>query len=159
MLDSSGILCLSFEDLVSNKVHKTQYNCLSFGSSLELQIGGVFWLKTPGPLISQTGCSCMASTSDFFFSTLPQFLLGKTEVVRLPCPKQELWNGWETNIDGRTFKTALEQSSGSEAPTPSAVPGGHPCTYTQRLSTGAIIYRPWVSLLAAVSLHFPIISQ
>lgn len=158
MFNSSGILCLSFEDLVSNKVHKTQYNCLSFGSSLELQVGGVFWLKLLGPWFLKRDVHVWSVLQIFFF-TLPQFLLGKTEVVRLPCPKEALWNGSETNIGGRTFKTALEQSSGSEAPTPSAVPGGHPCTHTQRLSTGAIIYWPWVSLWAAVSLHFPIISQ
>lgn len=49
MLNSSGILDLSFEALVSNKVHKTQYNYSSFGLRLELQTGRDFWLKLVGP--------------------------------------------------------------------------------------------------------------
>lgn len=49
MLNSSGILYLSSEVLVSNTVHKTQFNCLSFALSWELQAGGIFWLKLLGP--------------------------------------------------------------------------------------------------------------
>lgn len=83
MLSSSGILwlqlCLKTWFLIS-KWNSTQL--LIFWLKIGTAAWGVPLVKTAGPLISQTGCSHLVGTLEFF-SCLPQFPICKREVVRL----------------------------------------------------------------------------